>query len=81
MKLNLTAQQRSQLIYDYCDEVVNSMSREDLEKYVFEDLLNWYDSLSDKDLEYEINVDELDTHFQDLVNKVCSEDRLTNVQH
>ena len=81
MKLNLTDQQRSQLIYEYVGEVVDSMSREDLEKYVFDSMLNWYDSLSDKDLEYEINVDELDTHFQDLVNKVCSEDRLTNVQH
>ena len=81
MKLNLTAQQRSELIYEYVGGVVDSMSREDLEKYVFEDLLNWYDSLSDIELEDEINVDELDTHFQDLVNKVCSEDRLTNVQH
>ena len=81
MKLNLTDQQRSQLIYDYCDEVVNSMSREDLEKYVFDSLINWNDSLSDIELENEINADELDTHFQDLVNKVCSEDRLTNVQH
>ena len=81
MKLNLTAQQRSELIERYVELVVDSMSREDLEKYVFEDLLNWYDSLSDIELENEINVDELDTHFQDLVNKVCSEDRLTNVQH
>ncbi len=80
MKLNLTEHQRSQLIYEYVGGVVDSMSREDLEKYVFDSMLNWYDSLSDRDLEYEINVDELDTHFQDLVNKVCSEDRLTNVQ-
>ena len=80
MKLNLTAQQRAQLIYEYVDKVVDSMSRKDLEKHVFKDLLDWYDSLSDKELEYEINADELDTHFEDLVNKVCSEDKLTNVQ-
>ena len=80
MKLNLTEQQRSQLIYEYVRQVVNSMSREYLEKYVFDSMLNRYDSLSDKELEYEINVDELDTHFEDLVNKVCSEDKLTNVQ-
>ena len=61
----------------------NSISQSDygLEKYVFDSLINWYDSLSDIELENEINADELDTHFQDLVNKVCSEDRLTNVQH
>ena len=81
MKLNLTAQQRSELIERYVELVVDSMSREDLEKYVFDSLINWYDSLSDIELENEINADELDTHFQDLVNKVCSEDRLTNVQH
>ena len=80
MKLNLTAQQRAQLIYEYVDKVVDSMSRKDLEKHVFKDLLDWYDSLSDKELEYEINADELDTHFQDLINNVCSEDKLTNVQ-
>ena len=80
MKLNLTEQQRSQLVYEYVDKVVDSMSRKDLEKHVFKDLLDWYDSLSDKELEYEINADELDTHFQDLINNVCSEDKLTNVQ-
>lgn len=80
MKLNLTAQQRAQLIYDHVDEVVNSMSRTDLEQHVFNNLTDYFDGLSNRDLEYEINVDELDTHFEDLVNKVCSEDKLTNVQ-
>ena len=80
MELNLTAQQRSELIGKYVEVVVDDMDTESLVEYVKWKLEEYYDNVSDSDLKD--SIDEFNEELYDeLVYNVCSEDRLTNVQH
>ena len=81
MKLNLTAQQRSELIDQYVDLCVDSMDHKSLEQFVTNTLRDDFSSLSDSELKDEISYSFDEEVLEDLVNNVCSEDRLTNVQH
>ena len=81
MKLNLTAQQRSELIEQYVDLCVDSMDYKSLEEFVRNTLIYDFDKLSEIELKDEIRYSFDKEVLEDLVNKVCSEDRLTNVQH
>ena len=81
MKLNLTAQQRSELIEQYVDLCVDSMDYKSLEEFVRNTLIDDFSPLSDIDLENEIKYSFDEDVFGELVDNVCSEDRLTNVQH
>ena len=81
MKLNLTAQQRDELIEQYVDVCVDSMDYKSLEEFVRNTLIDDFDKLSEIGLKDEIRYSFDKEVLEDLVNKVCSEDRLTNVQH
>ena len=81
MKLNLTAQQRSELIDQYVDLCVDSMDHKSLEQFVTNTLRDDFSSLSDSGLKDEISYSFDEEVLEDLINNVCSEDRLTNVQH
>ena len=81
MKLNLTAQQRSELIDQYVDLCVDSMDHKSLEQFVTNTLRDDFSSLSDSGLKDEISYSFDSDVLEDLINNVCSEDRLTNVQH
>ena len=81
MKLNLTAQQRSELIEQYVDLCVDSMDYKSLEEFVRNTLIDDFDKLTDNQLKEEISCSFDEEVLEDLINKVCSEDRLTNVQH
>ena len=81
MKLNLTAQQRSELIEQYVDLCVDSMDYKSLEEFVRNTLIDDFNKLSQIELKDEIRYSFDKEVLEDLVNKVCSEDRLTNVQH
>ena len=80
MKLNLTAQQRSELIERYVELVVDNMDYGSLVEFVTAELEYSLDRYDDIELREDINQHQ-DGLFDELVNKVCSEDRLTNVQH
>ena len=81
MKLNLTAQQKDELIEQYVDLCVDSMDYKSLEEFVRNTLIDDFDKLSEIELKDEIRYSFDKEVLEDLVNKVCSEDRLTNVQH
>ena len=81
MKLNLTAQQRSELIEQYVDLCVDSMDYKSLEEFVRNTLIHDFDKLSDSELKEEISNSFDEEVLEDLIDNVCSEDRLTNVQH
>ena len=81
MKLNLTAQQKDELIEQYVDVCVDSMDYKSLEEFVRNTLIHDFDKLSEIELKDEIRYSFDKEVLEDLVNKVCSEDRLTNVQH
>ena len=81
MKLNLTAQQKDELIDQYVQMCVDSMDYKSLEQFVTNTLRNDFIPLSDSELQDEIKYSFDEEVLEDLINNVCSEDRLTNVQH
>ena len=80
MKLNLTAQQRSELIEQYVELVVDNMDTKYVVQYAIDSITEYVDKLSDSELKAEIDNHDEDL-YDELVYNVCSEDRLTNVQH
>ena len=81
MKLNLTAQQKDELIEQYVQMCVDSMDYKSLEQFVIDTLRNDFIPLSDSELQDEIKYSFDEEVLEDLINNVCTEDKLTNVQH
>ena len=81
MKLNLTTQQKDELIEQYVQMCVDSMDYDSLEEFVRNTLIHDFDKLSDSELKEEISNSFDEEVLEDLIDSVCSEDRLTNVQH
>ena len=77
----LTSAQQNELIDQYVDLCVDSMDYKSLEEFVRNTLIDDFSPLSDIDLKEEISCSFDEEVLEDLINKVCSEDRLTNVQH
>ena len=78
---NLTEQQRSELINQFVELQVDSMDHESLEQFVTETLRREFDPLSNSELQDEIRYSFDEEVLDELIDNVCSEDRLTNVQH
>ena len=78
---NLTEQQRSELIDRFVELQVDSMDHESLEQFVTETLRRVFDPLSNSELQNEIRYSFDEEVLEDLINNVCTEDKLTNVQH
>ena len=77
----LTSAQQNELIDQYVDLCVDSMDYKSLEEFVRNTLIDDFDKLSEIELKDEIRYSFDKEVLEDLINKVCSEDRLTNVQH
>ena len=71
---NLNSQQRDELIEQYVDLLVDSMSMADLISYVSEDLTNFCDKLTDSELKEEISLTMDDEIYEELVDNVTSTD-------
>ena len=68
---NLTSDQRDELIAQYCELVVDSMDYKSLEQYVYESMVNYVESLSDKEIKEEVdNYDE--ELYDELVDNITS---------
>ena len=80
-KVTLTSEQKDELIEQYVQMCVDSMDYDSLEEFVRNTLIDDFSPLSDIDLKEEISCSFDEEVLEDLINKVCSEDRLTNVQH
>ena len=68
----LTSAQRDQLIEQYVELVVDSMDQQSLEQYVFEQMANYVDSLSDIEIKEEIDNHD-DELYEELVDNVTSQ--------
>jgi hypothetical protein len=69
----LNSIQRDELIAQYVDLLVDSMSMKDLISYVSEDLTNFCDKLSDIELKDEISLTMDDEVYDELVDNVTNE--------
>ena len=79
MKETLTAQQLNELVEQFVEIIVDNMDTKTLVQYVTEDLTHQYNNLSSSELKVEIEGLYDEELYGELVNNVCSEDRLTNV--
>ena len=62
--------QRDELISQYCELVVDNMDMDSLVQYAQEQLVNYFDKLSDSELEDEIRYSFDEETLNDLVNNV-----------
>ena len=69
---NLTDLQKDELIEQYVDLLVDSMSMTDLISYVSEDLTNFCEKLTDSELKEEISLTMDDEIYDELVDNVTS---------
>ena len=70
----LTSTQKDELIAQYVDLLVDSMSMKDLISYVAEDLTNFCDKLTDNELKEEISLTLDDEIYEELVDNVTNTD-------
>ena len=70
-KVTLTNAQRDELIEQYVELVVDSMDHKSLEQYVYEQMTNYVDSLSDSEIK-----EEIDNHDEELYDELV--DNVTN---
>ena len=69
----LNSNQKDELIAQYVDLLVDSMSMKDLISYVSEDLTNFCDKLSDIELKEEISLTLDDEMYDELVDNVTQQ--------
>ena len=69
----LNSQQKDELIEQYVDRLVDSMSISDLISYVSEDLTNFCDKLTDSELKDEISLTMDDETLDELVDNVTKQ--------
>tara|TARA_B100000287_G_scaffold435439_1_gene503738 strand:- start:102 stop:377 length:276 start_codon:yes stop_codon:yes gene_type:complete len=74
----LNSTQKDELIAQYVDLLVDSMSMSDLISYVAEDLTNFCDKLTDNELKEEISLTLDDETYDELVDNVTSEITVLN---
>ncbi len=70
----LNSQQKDELIEQYVDLLVDSMSMKDLISYVHEDITNFCEKLTDSELKEEIKLTYDDEIYEELVNNITSKD-------
>ena len=70
---NLTNLQRNELIEQYVNLLVDSMSMKDLISYVSEDLTNFCEKLTDSELKDEISLTMDDETLDELVDNVTKQ--------
>ena len=70
----LNSTQRDEVIEQYVNLLIDSMSMEDLISYVSEDLTNFCDKLTDSELKEEISLTLDDEIYEELVDNVTSTD-------
>ena len=69
----LNSQQKDELIEQYVDLLVDSMSMKDLISYVSEDLTNFCEKLTDNELKDEISLTLDDEMYDELVDNVTQQ--------
>ena len=70
----LTSAQKDELIEQYVNLLVDSMSMKDLISYVSEDLTNFCEKLTDSELKEEISLTYDDELYEELVDNITNTD-------
>ena len=81
MAKELTNAQKDELIEQYVELITDSMDVKTLEQFVRNTLTDDFSPLSNSELQDEIRYSFDEEVLEDLINNVCTEDKLTNVQH
>jgi len=68
----LNSSQKAELIIDYVNIIVDSMSMKDLISYVSEDLINFCEKLTDSELKDEISLTLDDETYDELVDNITN---------
>ena len=68
----LNSTQKAELIIDYVNIIVDSMSMKDLISYVSEDLINFCEKLTDSELKEEISLTLDDETYDELVDNITN---------
>ena len=68
----LNSSQKDELIEDYVNIIVDSMSMDDLVSYVSEDLVNFCEKLTDSELKDEISLTLDDETYDELVDNITN---------
>ena len=71
--VQLTSNQKDELIESYVELLVDSMSMDDLISYVSEDLCNYCEKLTDSELKDEISLTLDDDMYDELVENVVED--------
>ena len=69
---NVNSSQKDELIEDYVNIIVDSMSMDDLVSYVSEDLVNFCEKLTDSELKDEISLTLDDEVYEELVENITN---------
>ena len=75
---NLTFAQRDELVQQFVELQVDNMDTQTLVEFVTDILINDYSKFTDSELKERVDCYNDDGLYDELVNNVCSDDRLMN---
>ena len=75
---NLTSAQRDELVQQFVELQVDNMDTQTLVEFVTDILINDYSKFTDSELKERVDCYNDDGLYDELVNNVCSDDRLMN---
>ena len=75
---NLTSAQRDELVQQFVELQVDNMDTQTLVEFVTDILINDYSKFTDSELKERVDCYDEDGLYDELVNNVCSDDRLMN---
>ena len=75
---NLTSAQRDELVQQFVELQVDNMDTQTLVEFVTDILINDYSKITDSELKERVDCYNDDGLYDELVNNVCSDDRLMN---
>jgi len=77
---NLTNDQFGELVQQFVELQVDNMDTKTMVEWITDELIFQYGKLTNEELKERIDCYNDDGLYEELVNNVCSEDRLTNIQ-
>ena len=78
--MNLTNDQFGELVQQFVELQVDNMDTKTMVEWITDELIFQYGKLTNEELKERIDCYNDDGLYDELVNNVCSEDRLTNIQ-
>ena len=77
---NLTNDQFGELVQQFVELQVDNMDTKTMIEWITDELIFQYGKLTNEELKERIDCYNDDGLYEELVNNVCSDDRLTNIQ-